>query len=61
VRSGSSYNSSSDLRAHFGLGLEQSIHTIEVRWVGGGTERFSIDGIDRILTLTEGKGVTVSR
>ena len=56
VRSGSSYSSSSDLRLHFGLGAETKIAKIAVRWPNGETELFSVSGIDRLLTLVEGKG-----
>ncbi|GGA72402.1 RNA-binding protein [Edaphobacter acidisoli] len=57
VRSGSSYNSSSDLRLHFGLGAETEIKTLEVRWPNGETESFTPPAkVDQILTLTEGKG-----
>ncbi len=57
VRSGSSYNSSSDLRLHFGLGAEDQVEAVEVRWVGGAVERFGGVRVDRMTTLTEGKGV----
>ncbi len=56
VRSGSSYNSSSDLRLHFGLGTENSVTSVEVRWPNEAIERFSIAGVDRLVTLTEGQG-----
>ena len=57
VRSGSSYNSSSDLRIHFGLGKEQRLHPIEVRWPSGETEVFPApEKVDRSITLVEGKG-----
>jgi hypothetical protein len=56
VRSGSSYNSSSDLRLHFGLGSESVLRGVEVRWPNGGIEVFPPPAADRILTLTEGKG-----
>jgi hypothetical protein len=56
VRSGSSYNSSSDLRLHFGLGSETKINSIEVRWSSGETESFSAPGVDHYLEITEGKG-----
>ena len=57
VRSGSSYNSSSDLRLHFGLGLETHLTTIQIRWPNGQTELFDPPAsIDRIIELTEGKG-----
>ena len=56
VRSGSSYNSSSDLRLHFGLGTETHLQQIEVRWPNGQKELFFAGAVDRILPLTEGKG-----
>jgi hypothetical protein len=56
VRSGSSYISSSDLRLHFGLGTAKAIDRIEVRWPSGLTETFQAAGVDRFLTLIEGKG-----
>lgn len=54
VRSGSSYNSSSDLRLHFGLGPEPRLESIEVRWPTGVTERFPAPPLDAFTTLTEG-------
>ncbi len=59
VRSGSSYNSSNDLRLHFGLGTETSIASIEVRWPNGERETFRAPGVDRFLELIEGKGIAV--
>jgi len=56
VRSGSSYNSSSDLRLHFGIGSETSLKSIEVRWPNGNLEPFPPTPVDRVLNLTEGSG-----
>ncbi len=56
VRSGSSYNSSSDLRLHFGLGPETRILDVVVRWPNGQRESFSIDRVDHIAELVEGTG-----
>ena len=56
VRSGSSYNSSSDLRLHFGLGQETSVTRIVVRWPNGESEEFPGNGVDRFLHLVEGQG-----
>lgn len=62
VRSGSSYNSSSDLRLHFGLGAETHLTQIEVRWPNGETESFEPpQTVDRIVELTEGDGRTKSK
>ena len=57
LRNGSSYNSSSDLRVHFGLGGEKQVKAIEVRWPNGDSESFPAPaGVDRLVTLVEGKG-----
>jgi hypothetical protein len=56
VRSGSSYDSSNDLRLHFGLGTETTLTNIDVRWPNGVSETFTPDGVDRITELIEGKG-----
>lgn len=61
VRSGSSYNSSSDLRLHFGLGLKPVLTSVTVRWPNGNTEAFSlVDDFDRYATLIEGNGKPVT-
>ena len=61
VRSGSSYNSSSDLRLHFGLGSDTHLDSIEVRWPSGSTEIFDPPPApDRFLKIVEGKGRSFS-
>ncbi len=55
VRSGSSYDSSSDLRVHFGLGAASRVDEVQVRWPSGLTEFFSAE-VDRIQVLREGMG-----
>jgi hypothetical protein len=57
VASGRSYNSQSDLRAHFGLGKATKVDAIEVRWANGKTERYEVKTIDRIITIEQGAGV----
>lgn len=57
VRSGSSYNSSSDLRPHFGLGAETALTGLEVRWPNGEREIFDVPkSVDRFIEVTEGSG-----
>lgn len=57
VRSGSSYDSSNDLRLHFGLGTAPGLSSIEVRWPSGNTEKFPPPAnLDQIIELTEGTG-----
>lgn len=56
VRSGSSYNSSSDLRLHFGLGPSPVLGGLQVRWPTGATEDFPAPPLDHIVEITEGTG-----
>jgi len=56
VRSGSSYDSSSDQRVHFGLGAATKLDWLEVRWPGGRTEIFPDLTIDAVNQLREGSG-----
>ena len=57
VRSGSSFNSSNDLRLHFGLGAAPGISSIEVQWPNGHKESFPPPAsLDHLLDLTEGAG-----
>jgi hypothetical protein len=56
VISGGSYLSSNDPRPHFGLGQATTVDAIEVHWPSGKVEQFTVPGVDRIVTLTEGTG-----
>src|SRR6266446_4038033 len=58
VFSGGSYASSSDPRVHFGLGAVTKIDKLEIHWPSGAVEEISAPGIDRILTVVEGKRIT---
>jgi hypothetical protein len=60
VRSGSSYNSSSDMRVHFGLGAIPKIDSVQIRWPSGLVETFENVRLDSINTLKEGSGAPVS-
>ena len=60
VRSGSSYDSNSDMRVHFGLGAAAKIGWVQVRWPGGLTERFENLPVDALHTLLEGSGVAMN-
>ncbi len=57
VVSGGSYASQNDSRLHFGLGAANAVDKLEVKWPGGATEEVKVPGIDRVLTIVEGKGV----
>jgi hypothetical protein len=60
VLSGGSYLSSSDMRAHFGLGDADKVDGVEIRWAGGPVEKLQLPAVDRIYTVEEGKGITGS-
>ena len=56
VISGGSYDSSSDLRLHFGLGASTSVERMEIQWPSGKKEEITIPAIDRFYTVAEGQG-----
>jgi len=56
VLSGGSYASTNDPRPHFGLGQATKVDDIEVHWPSGKVEHFTVSGVDRIVTITEGTG-----
>ena len=47
------FMSSSDRRVHFGLGPEDQIKELEIRWPGGAVQRVQTPAADQILTLRE--------
>ena len=51
IRSGGSYLSQHDLRAHFGLGTYSGPVDVEVRMPGGKAWRWQNQPVDRVLTL----------
>lgn len=57
VLSGTSYASQSDLSLHFGLGAATRVDKVEVRWPNGAIENVAISGVNRKLTVLQGKGV----
>jgi hypothetical protein len=58
VLSGGSYLSSNDFRVHFGLGDASDAGTAEIHWPSGNKENLKLPAVDRIYTITEGKGIT---
>lgn len=56
VLSGGSYLSTNDPRPHFGLGQATKVEDIEIHWPSGRVEHFTVPGVDRIVTITEGSG-----
>ena len=58
VHSGSSVMSQGDLRLHFGLGKNETVDVIEVKWpTTGKLERFTKVKANQILTIKEGSGI----
>jgi hypothetical protein len=55
VFSGGSYGSSSDERAHFGLGPATQIEKIEIQWPSGLKQLVEAKHVDQIITIEEGK------
>ncbi|MEP6924751.1 MAG: CRTAC1 family protein [Pyrinomonadaceae bacterium] len=60
VQAGASYLSQNDLRLHFGLGREEKIESVEIRWSDSEIETVSNIAANKILTITKGKGITAS-
>ena len=57
VRSGSSYLSQNDFRAHFGLGESDIVDLLEVSWPSGRVESFENLAANRLVVVQEGKGI----
>jgi hypothetical protein len=57
VRSGGSYYSQNDLRAHFGLGKAMQVKTLEVRWPSGAVDRLSDLAVNQVVYVKEGAGL----
>jgi hypothetical protein len=53
----SSYLSYSDPRLHFGLGGDEMVMGIEIRWPSGAVERYANVAADRYLTVVESEGI----
>jgi len=57
VKGGSSYISQSDLRQHFGLGQNDKMDEVTVRWPNGENRDSSRRAADYIYTIVEGQGI----
>lgn len=53
----SSYNSQHWQVAHFGLGDQQLVDSLQVHWYGGGIDRYYDVAINQFLVLEEGQGL----
>jgi hypothetical protein len=55
VRAGRGYQSAEDLRLHFGLGTNNLIDRLDIRWPNGTVEVQTNLTVDRILRIREGE------
>ena len=58
VKAGESYLSQNDFRLFFGMSADDKIQSVEVRWGDGKTEQVSRVETNKIVTITQSKGVT---
>jgi hypothetical protein len=56
IVSGAVYCSQNDMTLHFGLGAATKVDKLEIRWPDGSVEAFDVPAIDRVVTITQGKG-----
>jgi len=56
VFSGAIYCSQNDMTLHFGLGAATKVDKLEIKWPDGTLESFDVPAIDRVVTITQGKG-----
>lgn len=56
VRSGRGYQSHYGMRLHFGLGQNDRVDRLEVRWISGQVDVFENIPANRLITVTEGEG-----
>jgi len=61
LRSGSSYLSASELVLTFGLAKHELADSIEIRWPSGQVDKLANVAAGQTITVTEGKGITISR
>jgi enediyne biosynthesis protein E4 len=58
VRAGGSYNSTNDVRLHFGLGPDAIMSKVQVQWPSGLKQEFLDTPGDAIYEITEGKPIS---
>ncbi|HKP80899.1 MAG TPA: CRTAC1 family protein [Pyrinomonadaceae bacterium] len=56
VLSGAVFCSQNDLTLHFGLGAATKVDKLEITWANGSVENFDVPAVDKIITITQGKG-----
>jgi hypothetical protein len=58
VEAGGSYLSQNDFRLHFGLGGDEKIESLEIRWSDGQTEKVPGVIAGKIITVKRGNGIS---
>jgi enediyne biosynthesis protein E4 len=61
VRSGESYLSGNDPRAHFGLGDKKIIDELEIRWPSGQVDKVTHLDANQFVKVKEGEGLVPSK
>ena len=61
VAAGESYLSQNDLRVHFGLGANERMDAVEVRWPDGRVEQLGSLAAGYLYVIEEGRGVRDTR
>ena len=56
VVSGAVYCSQNDMTLHFGLGAATKVDKLEIKWPDGSVETFDVPGVDKVITIAQGKG-----
>ena len=56
VMSGAVFCSQNDMTLHFGLGAATKIDKLEIKWPDGSVESFDVPAVDKVITITQGKG-----
>ncbi|MEN3326973.1 MAG: enediyne biosynthesis protein [Acidobacteriota bacterium] len=56
VLSGAVFCSQNDMTLHFGLGAATKIDKLEIKWPDGSVESFIVSGVDKVVTIIQGKG-----
>jgi hypothetical protein len=56
VISGAVFCSQNDMTLHFGLGAATKVDKLEIQWPDGSLETFSVQGVDKTVSIVEGKG-----
>jgi hypothetical protein len=57
IISGAVFCSQNDMTLHFGLGAATKVDKLEIKWPDGTLESFDVSTVDKVVTITQGKGI----